>query len=801
MVMNQQKTNKPNILIADDSRLNRMILSEMLKGDFETVEVANGADAIAIMHDRASDFSLLLLDLNLPDVDGFEILATMNRYHWIDNLPVIVITDEKDAESIERAYDFGVTDYIERPYDAATVQRRVYNAMVVSLRQKRLVNIVTDQIIEKEKSDKMMIAILSQIVEFRNGESRQHVLHIGAITETLLHCLAQKTDRYDLTPARIDQIATASALHDIGKISIPEEILNKPGNLTPDEFEILKQHPRIGAEILSSLSFDQQTTPLMKTAIEICRWHHERYDGSGYPDGLYQDTIPISAQVVALADAYDALTSERCYKSAYSHQKAVQMIRAGECGAFNPLLIECLEECSDLLQKDLERDYLRGMRSTQDTDKIADQIRDYELSYSEQLVSQLSQERQKTNFLIGNSDEPIFIYTTKPELITLNRAAARLFGTREVIIDPDSFFKNQSSYDFENFGKVHELLEQARPDRPEFETSLDLRSMGLSDHMPLSVRTMWSGENYIGAIGKFTASTPPVSRRPDDPGPALSSIGIRTRKLSAKQMYSLYTSLEKVFDFIRIIDFYSGIPLKIRADGTLIEYPEDACMKWCENLSCSACVERSRLDEIQQESKRSDYCIYQNQVYQILSSYLEVDDRPLVLQAGNHITDEGIINSPDISRLQDSLYMDPVVGCYNRRYYEEKVGLIREDDTLAMIDINGFKRINDAYGHHTGDAILHQIVSMMSSVLSDNEIMIRYGGDEFIVIFHDCLEREALLRLGKIADAVENLRPPGSEQHLSISYGAVQGPGSPGDLMEQADRLMYEDKQKRRRAG
>lgn len=178
-----------------------------------------------------------------------------------------------------------------------------------------------------------------------------------------------------------------------------------------------------------------------------------------------------------------------------------------------------------------------------------------------------------------------------------------------------------------------------------------------------------------------------------------------------------------------------------------------------------------------------------------------MDDRPLILQASNHITDEGIINSPDISRLHDSLYLDPVVGCYNRRYYEEKVGLIHENDTLAMIDINGFKQVNDAYGHHTGDAILHELVSMMSSVLTDDETLIRYGGDEFILIFHDCLCPESLMRLDKIADAVENLRPQGSEKHLSISYGAVQGPGSPSDLLERADRLMYEDKQRRRRVG
>ena len=196
----------------------------------------------------------------------------------------------------------------------------------------------------------MLIGILSQIVEFRNGESGRHVIHINLITQLLLEQLVKKTGKYQLSWEERLLIATASALHDIGKVGIDEKILNKPGKLTKEEFEIMKTHTLIGAQMLDNLDM-YRNEKLLKLAYEICRWHHERYDGGGYPDGLKGEEIPVSAQVVALADVYDALTSERCYKDAYSHEKAIEMILAGQCGAFNPLMLECLLDISSSLKK------------------------------------------------------------------------------------------------------------------------------------------------------------------------------------------------------------------------------------------------------------------------------------------------------------------------------------------------------------------------------------------------------------------------------------------------------------------
>lgn len=337
---------KERILIADDSAMNRAILTEMLGDGYEILEAEDGRQAVSILQTDAS-VDLLLLDIMMPNMDGFDVLTMMNKYHWIDEIPVIMISAENASSFVERAYDLGATDYISRPFDMAVVRRRVINTLMLYAKQKRLVRLVAEQVYEKEKSSSTMINILSHIVEFRNAESGLHVLHIQTATDILLRTLVQKTDKYGLTAADIFLIRTASALHDIGKINIPESILNKPGKLTKEEFETMKTHTTIGADILDKLPF-QQESELVKTAYSICRWHHERWDGRGYPDGLKGDEIPIAAQVVAMADVYDALTSERCYKKAFDHDTAVQMILNGECGQFNPLLLECLTSAAQL---------------------------------------------------------------------------------------------------------------------------------------------------------------------------------------------------------------------------------------------------------------------------------------------------------------------------------------------------------------------------------------------------------------------------------------------------------------------
>lgn len=261
----------------------------------------------------------------------------------MNDLPVIAITGDDSAESKLKAYEIGVVDYINRPFDAKVVYRRVSNAVNVHEKQKRLVSAVIDEMTEKEKNGKLLVEILSHVVEFGGKYSGSHVTNICKFTELMLNELVEKTSRYGLSKKDIYLISIAAAVHDIGKYEIDSKIIEKPSKLTEEEYEIVKKHTVYGAQIIESLE-NYQNEPLLKYAYEIARWHHERYDGSGYPDGLKGDEIPISAQVVSICDVYDSLISKRAYKEAYSSDKALQMILSGECGAFNPILLDCLKK-------------------------------------------------------------------------------------------------------------------------------------------------------------------------------------------------------------------------------------------------------------------------------------------------------------------------------------------------------------------------------------------------------------------------------------------------------------------------
>ena len=343
---------KPQILLVDDSEMNRLILAEILQGDYRILEAKDGRECMDALQAEAGNIALVLLDINMPVMDGFEVLKAMNANHTIEDIPVIMISSDDSNAVIRKSYELGASDYVNRPFDARIVYRRATNTIKLYAKQRRLVKMVSDQIRARENNTDTLVGVLSHIVEFRNGESGAHVRHIRIITEMLLHRLLEISNNYSISAEQQDLIPLASTLHDIGKIGIDEKILNKPGRLTPEEFEVIKTHSMLGAEMLQKLeNFGEE--PLLQTAYEIARWHHERWDGRGYPDGLKGDDIPISAQLVALADAYDALTSERCYKKAFSHEKAVQMIQNGECGAFNPLLLQCLTDTQDELNEKL----------------------------------------------------------------------------------------------------------------------------------------------------------------------------------------------------------------------------------------------------------------------------------------------------------------------------------------------------------------------------------------------------------------------------------------------------------------
>lgn len=496
--------NKYKVLIVDDVEMNRSLLADMLCSQYEILEAANGLEAVAVLDKHHAEVSIVLLDIMMPEMDGFEVLTIMNKTGWITDIPVIMISAETSSLSIDRAYSLGATDYINRPFDENTVRRRVKNTIMLYAKQKMLEDMVAEQSLEKERNSYLMVEILSNIVEFRNGESGQHVLNIRTLTEQLLRQLNRISTDYHLSAEEVALIVNASSLHDIGKISIPEEILNKPGLLTSDEFNIIKTHSEIGAQILEK-SPHLQNEKLVRVAKEICRWHHERFDGNGYPDGLKGDAIPISAQVVALADVYDALTHIRVYKPAYSHETAMQMIRDGECGAFNPVLLQCLVEVGPHIKQAADLSFTNGFTPRSDTGRHAD-----DLSLGRQASSRslalLEQERVKYQFFASMSKEIQFEYNRNMDILTLSEWGAKQLGLKAVIAHPEQDKELLRIFAAESYSNLKERVYAATPLEPVINQNYLLLIQGELRWYKAVARPLWVGEEspeITGIIGKF----------------------------------------------------------------------------------------------------------------------------------------------------------------------------------------------------------------------------------------------------------------------------------------------------------
>ena len=492
---------KQKILIVDDSEMNRSLLADILEEQYDVVEAENGVEAISLLSRQRADFSLLLLDIMMPEMDGFEVLAYINKYHWNDTFAVIMISADDSPANIKRAYDLGAFDYISRPFNALIVGRRVINTLMLYAKQKRLVQMVADQVYEREKNNDMMVNILSHIVEFRNGESGQHVRHIHMMTEILLQHLQKRITKYQITQEDIVRIATASALHDIGKISIPDTILNKPGKLTKEEYEIVKTHSMAGAQMLDALP-EYKDTPFVKTAYEICRWHHERYDGKGYPDGLKGEEIPISAQIVSVADVYDALTSERCYKKSFSHEKAMEMILNGECGQFSPLILECLQDSSQEIQENLCGNPT-GKTSDKQVYSVVEEILEHkdigESSYS---GNWMERNWEKAAFFNTWSNELQFDYNSSTGMIYFSDWGAALLGLTKNNIDLGK--EKQLLEPCVDVEQVISRIKETCPEKPEVTMDVELHRPDGSFIYELRLRSLWTKEEtstYTGTIG------------------------------------------------------------------------------------------------------------------------------------------------------------------------------------------------------------------------------------------------------------------------------------------------------------
>lgn len=799
---------KQKILIADDSEMNRELLAAILEEEYDIIQANDGVQAVDCLQRHAEEISLLLLDIVMPHMDGFEVLSYMNKEHWIDSIPVVIISSENSPIYIKRGYDLGATDFIEKPFDANMVLRRSANAILLGAKQRRMTSIVSNQIYEREKSSKLMINILSHIVEFRNGESGLHVLHIQTITEMLLRQLVQKeNNRYALSKEQIRMITTASALHDIGKISIPDEILNKPGRLTAEEFAVIKGHSMAGANMLSELPLDQKEEPLVKTAYEICRWHHERYDGGGYPDGLKGEEIPVSAQVVALADVYDALTSERCYKDAYSHEKAIEMILAGQCGAFNPLMLECLLDISSSLKKKMGYKSKERYEQT-DLSDIASRFHDFEMDSSEKIVQQLEFERMRYNFLAEGSRNIVFTYTISPPLLTFNQAGCKRSGITEPSFSPLQSGVLKDLVEEQSLKRLIRKITQATRETPDVTSNLLLTDGKNPCHYRCECRVIWTDgaeKGYTGVVGKLTDITDDYMVMENvreeglkvlekDRSAEFSGFYDRFKKCGfstdGTEAWLLLQYLQIPYDLVRYVDPITNKVIHIEKDGKMWE-SETACSDiWNCLEKCSNCISRLSMQTGKRMTKLE---VAGEDPYQVVSMYVEIDRKPCCLEMASRIdgdfmpdgySRDEILSSVRIHK--EKVYIDPVTGVYNKRYYVEKLSKMDNAAALMFADIKNFKRINENFGHQAGDDVLRQVAGVLRDVAAGKGDVLRYSGDDFVTVFFKATEEELSEIQKEMCRRVEALRfPELPGVQLKLVTVGTSIPGRVEEMLEQ----------------
>lgn len=796
--MNNAAEKNARILIVDDSEMNRDMLSDMLSDDYDIVEAADGEEALSILKERVYDIDLVLLDIIMPAVDGFGVLDVMKRYHWIDNTPVIMISSETSQSYIRKAFELGVTDYIIRPFDSFIIHKRVSNTLMLYRKQKKLLSALEEQVYENEKNNSMMINVLAHIVEFRNGESGMHVHHIKQLTSILLQNLIEKTDKYHLTENDILLISTASSLHDIGKISIDDKILNKPGRLTAEEFEVIKTHSVIGAEMLQDLH-NTHNYPLFDKAYEICRWHHERYDGKGYPDGLKGEEIPISAQVTSLADVYDALTSNRCYKKAFSHEKAMEMILDGQCGAFNPVLLQCLKDC----EKQILAEFSDSIDTTQDDrllirateELVENKISSDKIDFSAHLPIAA---RDRWNFFSDGSGEIQFEYDAILDVLRLTKYGAKVLGLQELTMHPRGL--KQGYLGAQNIQTILDAMQsEASLEKPVVKIKKHISLNGPRRWYEIRIRTLWSNEEnpkYTGILGRIIDI--------NDSELAIVRPEYRISENDDAEIRQTISKLTQVFDVVRLVDITDN---EIVRSGCKPGNEEminacrgDKCYAiWGKTQRCKNCVSSKAFEKRGQVSKLE---FADDSIFQIISKYIEISGKPYVLEMIYKDNDGVLLGAYGKTDFMDNivnynrqLYHDALTGAYNRRYYEEQAKSMRYIDAVAMLDANNFKGINDHYGHAAGDCLLKAVCESIKECIRSSDILIRLGGDEFVLLMANIPEIVFYQKISEIKQKISEIKLPDyPDIKCAAAIGGVYGIQPIENALTEADRLMYLDK-------
>lgn len=783
---------KTKIMIVDDAEMNREILMAILGDEYEYVQAENGRQAIHILQ-QDMNIDLMLLDINMPEMNGFQVLDRMNTFHWINDIPVIMISSEEKKDVIERAYILGAEDYIRRPFDAFIVRRRVQNILNLYANQKRLMQMVADQIYEKEENNNLLIGILSHVVEFRNSESGEHILHIRTATELLLRRLVQKTDEYHLSESDIVMITTASALHDIGKISIPESILNKPGKLTREEFSIIKTHTTIGADIINQMTTKMEK-PLLRIAGEICRWHHERWDGHGYPDGLIGEQIPIAAQVVALADVYDALTSKRCYKDAYDHETALNMILAGECGAFNPLLLKCLQEIAPRLRMDAQYD-AGDYACRNEAGRLATEIMNKtEIPSSDRSQHMLESMQERMNFFASLKGGIQFDYDSVSRLVNVTNwdEPPQYRYTVKNVADINCF----SGLSQRDFHRLKDALDATTPEHREFSMSIMMPKGNEYEWCDLRVHSLWSDlspEHYIGAVGQLVRPQEMSADIPILDGLADSDTA------DGMAVKATVDQLRKIFDIVRLVDPTANAVLELDHNGILRKTDQHCAAFWETGGNCTNCISTRALA---QKTMLNKLEFTRTDMYYVVSKYLCINGTPCVMEMLSKMNEGRWIDANGTRFLLDKsrgesrkLFQDPLTATYSRRYFETYLTHMEGMECVEIIDVNQFKQVNDTYGHPAGDVVLRDIAAAIQSCIRSSDILVRYGGDEFLLLFPKMSENDMAEKNKRIKEAVADIVfTEYPTLHLSVSIGGVCGVHPIMEAIRQADKRMYENK-------
>lgn len=775
------------LLIADDSEMNRAMLANMLDHDFQIIEAVDGYETISALEMYKGEIAALLLDIVMPEMDGFQVLEEMQRRGWTESVPTIMISAEMGSAYIDRAFELGASDYINRPFATGIIRRRIINTILLHTKKQQLMDIVSTYFYRHEKNTEEMVSILSSAVEHRCCGGGRHMAGVSCLTGLLLRRLLAREDVHPLDPADVETVCMAASLHDIGKLMIPRELLEKPDPLTPEEYEIVKRHTVIGAQLIAELPV-YQGEKLTKYAMEICRWHHERWNGEGYPDGLKGDRIPLAAQIVSLADAYDVLVHQRSYKAPCTHEQAMAMLHNGDCGSFNPLLLSCLDEVGEAARRGVDR------------------------KAAARMTQQLEDAYAKQDFLFALSREIWFEYTPHPSSLRLSRGAAEQMGLPSMIVapldDPDFLARVGA----ETVDAVRRRLADLTADEAYLEVAAHLVLNGQPRRCQLTILVLWSAaehgrcaalfgrvididdscerlERYDRAAGHLADRQLllPVTMGRDD-----------VLRVTAEQLGPVMQSYRTMFQTVRLVD--PGIRMQVSTDanGHSIDRAGHCYAIWGKRQRCERCISqdavRTRTTQSKVETIGSDVCY-------VLAVCVEVDGIPYALECVNPIRPDDMIGSGEENILNQLLvrnrqvYTDSATQVFNRRYYDERLRSLTGEYALAMIDLDNFKQINDRFGHPAGDAALFHAAQTMRSMLRSGDELVRYGGDEFFLLFHGLPAHVLARKLEDICRAVAALTiSEYPDLHLSLSIGGAYGSGRVSELVGKADLALYRAK-------